>query len=77
LWSTAILVIGAHDAILVDALMTTAQGRQLVSWISGVETNLTNIVITHGHGDHFFGGGPVLQAYPAISQPWNLHSVQF
>jgi glyoxylase-like metal-dependent hydrolase (beta-lactamase superfamily II) len=63
--STATLIIGAHDAILVDALMTTAQGRELVSWIGGCEKNLTDIVVTHGHGDHFFGAGPVLRAYPA------------
>jgi glyoxylase-like metal-dependent hydrolase (beta-lactamase superfamily II) len=63
--STAIMIAGAHDAILVDALMTTDQGRQLVSWIGGANKNLTKIVITHGHGDHFFGAGPVLRAYPA------------
>ena len=63
--STATLIAGAHDAILVDALMTTEQARQLVSWIEGAGKNLTHIVITHGHGDHFFGAGPVLQAYPS------------
>lgn len=62
--STATLIAGDHDAILVDALMTIEQGRQLVSWIKGANKNLTDIVITHGHGDHFFGAGPVLQAYP-------------
>ena len=63
--STATLIAGAHDAILVDALMTADQGRQLASWIAGADKNLTHIVITHGHGDHFFGAGPVLQAYPS------------
>jgi metal-dependent hydrolase (beta-lactamase superfamily II) len=29
-----------------------------VSWIGGATKNVTNIVITHGHGDHFFGAGP-------------------
>jgi glyoxylase-like metal-dependent hydrolase (beta-lactamase superfamily II) len=62
--STATLIAGAHDAILVDALMTVEQGRQLVSWIAGAAKNVTNIVVTHGHGDHFFGAGPVLRAYP-------------
>jgi glyoxylase-like metal-dependent hydrolase (beta-lactamase superfamily II) len=61
--STATLIAGAQDAILVDALMTADQGRQLASWIAGADKNLTHIVITHGHGDHFFGAGPVLQAY--------------
>jgi glyoxylase-like metal-dependent hydrolase (beta-lactamase superfamily II) len=62
--STATLIAGEHDAILVDALMTTEQGRQLASWIAAANKNLTTIVITHGHGDHFFGAGPLLQAYP-------------
>src|SRR6476661_10803521 len=62
--STATLIAGADEAILVDALMTTEQSRQLVSWIADTGKNLTNIVITHGHGDHFFGAGPVLQAHP-------------
>jgi glyoxylase-like metal-dependent hydrolase (beta-lactamase superfamily II) len=63
--STATLIAGAHDAILVDALMTTEQGRQLASWIADANKNLKHIAITHGHGDHFFGAGPVLQAYPS------------
>jgi Metallo-beta-lactamase superfamily len=62
--STATLIAGEHDAILVDALMTTEHGRQLASWIAATDKNLTTIAITHGHGDHFFGAGPVLQAYP-------------
>jgi glyoxylase-like metal-dependent hydrolase (beta-lactamase superfamily II) len=62
--STATLIAGEHDAILVDALMTIEQGRQLASWIAAADKNLTNIAVTHGHGDHFFGAGPVLQAYP-------------
>jgi glyoxylase-like metal-dependent hydrolase (beta-lactamase superfamily II) len=62
--STDTLIAGADEAILVDALITTEQGRQLVSWIADTGKNLTNIVITHGHGDHFFGAGPVLQAHP-------------
>jgi glyoxylase-like metal-dependent hydrolase (beta-lactamase superfamily II) len=63
--STASLIAGDRDAVLVDALMTIEQGRQLVSWIGSVNRNLTNIAITHGHGDHFFGAGPVLRAFPA------------
>jgi glyoxylase-like metal-dependent hydrolase (beta-lactamase superfamily II) len=63
--STATLIAGEHEAILIDALMTAEQGRQLVSWIAGAGKNLKHIVITHGHGDHFFGAGRVLQAYRA------------
>jgi glyoxylase-like metal-dependent hydrolase (beta-lactamase superfamily II) len=63
--STATLIAGKRDAILVDALMTIDEGHQLVSWIRETGKNLTSILITHGHGDHFFGAGPVLSAFPA------------
>ena len=62
--STATLIAGERDAILVDALMTIDEGHQLVSWIRKAGKNLTSIVITHGHGDHFFGASPVLAAFP-------------
>ncbi|MET8874298.1 MBL fold metallo-hydrolase [Nocardia sp. NPDC004604] len=62
--STATLISGARDAILVDALMTVEEGRRLAAWISETGKNLTSIVVTHGHGDHFFGAGPVLEAFP-------------
>jgi len=62
--STATLIAGKRDAILVDALMTIDEGHQLASWIGESGKNLTSIVITHGHGDHFFGAGPVLAAFP-------------
>ena len=62
--STATLIAGEREAILVDALMTIEEGRQLASWIGDSGKNLTNIVITHGHGDNFFGAGPVLAAFP-------------
>ncbi|MFE5702031.1 MBL fold metallo-hydrolase [Rhodococcus koreensis] len=62
--STATLIAGERDAILVDALMTIDEGHQLASWIDETGKNLTSIVITHGHGDHFFGAGPVLAAFP-------------
>lgn len=62
--STAPLIIGERDAILVDALMTIDEGRQLASWMGESGKSLTSIVITHGHGDQFFGAGPVLAAFP-------------
>jgi glyoxylase-like metal-dependent hydrolase (beta-lactamase superfamily II) len=62
--STATLIAGERNGILIDALMTIDEGHQLASWIGETGKNLTSIVITHGHGDHFFGAGPVLKAFP-------------
>lgn len=63
--STATLIAGERDAVLVDALTTLDQGRQLASWIAAKGKDVRRIAVTHGHGDHFFGAGPVLQAFPA------------
>ncbi|MFE2960080.1 MBL fold metallo-hydrolase [Nocardia tengchongensis] len=62
--STATLISGQREAILVDALMTLDEGMRLAAWIGATGKSLTSIVITHGHGDHFFGAGPVLRAFP-------------
>jgi len=66
MWSptSATLVYGDRDAVLVDALMTADEGRALADWVAGSGRNLTTIYITHGHGDHFFGATPVLERFP-------------
>jgi glyoxylase-like metal-dependent hydrolase (beta-lactamase superfamily II) len=67
LWSptAATLIQGERDAVLVDPLMTQAEGEDLAGWIAATGKNLTTIFVTHGHGDHFFGAAPVLDRFPA------------
>ncbi|RZT17697.1 glyoxylase-like metal-dependent hydrolase (beta-lactamase superfamily II) [Kribbella sp. VKM Ac-2569] len=67
MWSptAATLIHGEHDAVLVDPLMTQAEGEDLAGWIAATGKNLTTIFVTHGHGDHFFGAAPVLDRFPA------------
>ena len=48
------LIYGAQDAVLVDPGFTTDQARALGDWIATKDRNLTDIFITHGHGDHWF-----------------------
>ncbi|WNO76632.1 MBL fold metallo-hydrolase [Streptomyces sp. AM8-1-1] len=62
--TTASLISGSTDALLVDALITTAEGERLASWVRESGKNLTTVYITHGHLDHFFGAGPTLAAFP-------------
>jgi len=58
------LIYGKQDAVLVDAFMTTKQADSLVDWVVASGKNLTTIYITHGHGDHWFGIGALLERFP-------------
>jgi glyoxylase-like metal-dependent hydrolase (beta-lactamase superfamily II) len=62
--STSTLINGDRDAILVDALLTTNEGKRLAAWVQNTGKRPHVIFVTHGHGDHFFGAGPVLDAFP-------------
>ena len=58
------LIYGKRDAVLVDAFMTVKQADALVDWVATSGKNLTTIYITHGHGDHWFGIGALLERFP-------------
>jgi glyoxylase-like metal-dependent hydrolase (beta-lactamase superfamily II) len=62
--STSTLISGDRDAVLVDALLTTSEGARLASWVHDTGKQPRAIFVTHGHADHFFGAGPVLDAFP-------------
>src|SRR5262245_60264575 len=66
------LIYGRRDAILVDAFMTVEQATALADWVAATGKNLTTIYITHGHGDHWFGVGTLLERFPgarAVATP--------
>src|ERR1700746_1052955 len=58
------LIHGPRDAVLVDAFMTVKQASALADWVASKDKNLTTIYITHGHGDHWFGVGTLLEHFP-------------
>ena len=58
------LIFGIRDAVLVDAFMTVKQANTLADWVVSKGRNLTTIYITHGHGDHWFGVGTLLDRFP-------------
>src|SRR5882672_11194317 len=66
MWSpiSSTLIYGKRDAVLVDAFITIEQADALVDWVAASGKNLTTIYVTHGHGDHFFGAGTVLERFP-------------
>jgi glyoxylase-like metal-dependent hydrolase (beta-lactamase superfamily II) len=70
--STSTLVSGERDGVLIDALVTKDESRELADWLTGTGKNLTDVYITHGHGDHFFGLNTILETFPqarAVSLP--------
>src|SRR6476469_7570274 len=73
-WSpiSATLISGERDAVLVDTFITLKQNRALAEWVVASGKNLTTIYATHGHGDHFFGVGALLDRFPqarAVAMP--------
>jgi len=70
--TSATLIFGQRDAVLVDAFLTVEQAAALVEWVAASGKNLTTIYVTHGHGDHFFGIGALLNRFPnarAVATP--------
>ncbi|MFG2078103.1 MBL fold metallo-hydrolase [Nonomuraea maritima] len=57
------LVHGERDAVLVDPPMTTDQAVAVGDWVEKSGKNLTHIVVTHGHGDHWFAAGPLVERF--------------
>ncbi|MFD5264857.1 MBL fold metallo-hydrolase [Streptomyces sp. NPDC058335] len=65
-WSptSSILISNGEEALLVDPLFTIAQSEGLLQWLGERDAEVTSVYVTHGHGDHWFGLGAVLQQYP-------------
>jgi glyoxylase-like metal-dependent hydrolase (beta-lactamase superfamily II) len=59
------LIYGREDAVLTDPGLTEDQARVLGDWVAGQGRNLTDIFITHGHGDHWFAAGLLAERFGA------------
>ncbi len=59
------LIYGREDAVLTDPGMTEDQARVLGNWVAGKGRNVTDIFITHGHGDHWFAAGLLAERFGA------------
>ena len=74
LWvsNSSTLIYGERDAVLVDTFLTIEQSQALLNWVIASGKNLTTIYLTHGHGDHVFGVGTLLERFPnakAVATP--------
>jgi glyoxylase-like metal-dependent hydrolase (beta-lactamase superfamily II) len=69
MWSpiTSTLIMGRHDAVLVDPPLTKTQAGEVGDWIAASGRKLRQIYITHGHGDHWFGAITLVQRFPDVS----------
>jgi glyoxylase-like metal-dependent hydrolase (beta-lactamase superfamily II) len=62
--NSATLISGTEDAVLVDTFTTIEQNEILIQWVKDHDRHLTHIYLTHGHGDHVYGIGQLLTAFP-------------
>lgn len=59
------LIRGQRDAVLVDPPVTKAQADQIGYWVAESGIQLTHILVTHGHGDHWFTADVLAQRFRA------------
>ena len=59
------MICGSEDAVLTDPGLTEDQALALGDWVAGKGRNLTDIFITHGHGDHWFAAGLLAERFGA------------
>src|SRR5262252_6893909 len=59
------LICGSEYAVLTDPAFTTGQARALGDWVAEKDLKLTDIFITHAHGDHWFAAGLLAERFGA------------
>lgn len=77
--TTATLISGPTEIVLIDALHLKAEVRELGDLIERTGKRLTTIYVTHDHADHYLGIGPLLERFPgakAVTLPHILESMR-
>jgi glyoxylase-like metal-dependent hydrolase (beta-lactamase superfamily II) len=59
------LIYGSENAVLTDPAFTTDQARALGDWVASKGRKLTDIFVTHGHGDHWFAAQLLAERFGA------------
>src|SRR4051794_8024347 len=70
--TTATLVAGESESVLIDAQFIESDIAALGDMIEASDATLTTIYVTHGHADHYLGVGRLLDRFPearAIATP--------
>lgn len=61
------LLLGEHDAVLVDPPFIYDQIGRVGDWIERSGKQLAYIYATHGHGDHWFGANMIMRRFPGAT----------
>ena len=64
--SSAHLIAGERDAILVDAAFSKSDAQALTRWVKASGKRLTTVFITHAHPDHFLGLPVITESFPGV-----------
>jgi glyoxylase-like metal-dependent hydrolase (beta-lactamase superfamily II) len=64
--SSATLIWGERDAILVDTPAPDEQVDALADWIESKGKRLVYVYVTHGHGDHWLGLARLTKRFPGV-----------
>ncbi len=60
----SVIVMGKNDCALIDSQWSLSNGHRVAAEILETSKNLKYIYVTHAHPDHYFGLGPVVEAFP-------------
>ncbi len=74
----SVIVIGKTDAALLDAQWSLSNGHRVAAEILETGKHLKYIYVTHAHPDHYFGLGPITEAFPkakVIALPSVAHTI--
>ena len=61
--TTSTLVSGPSEAVLIDAQHIRTDVAALAEFIGRTGKKLTTIYVTHGHADHWYGAGDLLETF--------------
>ena len=64
LFPNSVLIMGRKQAVLVDGQWWLSEGMRLADMIAASGRELTTILVTHAHPDHYSGLNPVLERFP-------------
>ncbi|AJT42027.1 MBL fold metallo-hydrolase [Psychromicrobium lacuslunae] len=62
---TSVLVTGEHDALVVDAAFTRADGHRIVAAVLDSGKTLRTVLVTAGDPDFYFGAEVIADAFPS------------